>query len=297
MVRREFCQSVRVSRPFPLCLLTLAALASGAPQPAAPVTSGFTVTTEGGVEGKQVIHYDAQGRPVGGNVQPPPMKVRSDGPPSGVPAPPPVKGSTPPAPAAVKGPAGMVTSDGRRLPFTMQGNGVKNVDASVDPDAALRSIGKPNDLATRRFDAGKAPIDMDPRYSRADLVTLESWHGRFDTFGRPRADIELRDDLDAAVRPKNVMTVKAVARETSALSGTTASILGFGSREKPRPTDVIDTTPRAPKLSERAAKSLDQISMQDINRFQFRRSRSDAPGIPTVRPGSESIQTTGSERR
>lgn len=284
----------------PIFALTLALVARGAPQPAQPVTSGFTVTTEGGVEGKQVIHYDAQGRPIGGNVPAPPMKLRTDVPRATGPAPATGSGKSPApsAPAAVEGPRQMTTSDGRRLPFTMQqAPGAKQVDPSVDPDSALRSIGKPNDLTSRRFEGGKAPIDMDPRYSRADLVTLESWHGRFDTFGRPRADIELRNDLDADVRPKNVITVKAIDRETSALSGTTASILGFGNRESPRPTDAIDTVPRPPKLAEGAAKSLDQISMQDINRFQFRRSRSDAPGIPTVRPGSETIQTTGSERR
>lgn len=273
-------------------VLLTASLAWAAPEPAKPVVSGFTVSTEGGVEGKQVIHYDAQGRPVGGNVPAPPMKVRGDAPPSASPSP-----GAAAAPVRTEGPKGMVTSDGRSLPFSMQGPGVKKVDPSVDPDSALRSVGKPNDLTTRRFGAEKAPIDMDPRYSRSDLLTLETWHGRFDTFGRPKADIELRDGLGAEVRPKNVITVKAFDRETSALSGTTAAILGLDNRETPRMTEAIDTTPRAPKLADRAAKSLDQISMQDINRFQFRRSRSDAPGIPTVRPGSESIQTTGSERR
>lgn len=279
-------------------VLLTASLAWAAPEPVKPVVSGFTVSTEGGEEGKQVIHYDAQGRPVGGNVPAPPMKVRGD---VRTPAAPPAasavsKGNVI-APAVTVGPKGMAASDGRSLPFSMQGTGVKKVDPSVDPDSALRSVGKPNDLTTRRFGAEKAPIDMDPRYSRSDLLTLETWHGRFDTFGRPKADIELRDGLGAEVRPKNVITVKAFDRETSALSGTTAAILGLDNRETPRMTEAIDTTPRAPKLADRAAKSLDQISMQDINRFQFRRSRSDAPGIPTVRPGSESIQTTGSERR
>lgn len=287
-----------VRRFSPIWLLIPVALSFGAPRPADPVVTGFRVTTEGGVEGKQTIQYDAQGRPIGGNVAPMPSRVRDGGQPSTKPLAPP---SSPPkeivtstAPVVANG---LMTADGRKLPFAMQAQGVKNVDPSVDPDSALRSVGKPNDLTSRRFEGGKAPIDMDPRYSRADLVTLESWHGRFDTFGRPRADIELRNDLDADVRPKNVITVKAIDRETSALSGTTASILGFGNRESPRPADAIDTVPRPPKLAEGAAKSLDQISMQDINRFQFRRSRSDAPGIPTVRPGSETIQTTGSERR
>ncbi len=298
--RSVFLQSGRVKPQVLIAAVLAVAPLGAAPEPARPVTSGFTVTTEGGVEGKQVIHYDAQGRPVGGNVPAPPMKVRGDGP-SGAPMPaaaPSVKGgSTASMPEA---PKGMVTSDGRRLPFSVeqvQGRGLKQVDPNVDPDSALRSVGKPNDLTSRRFGAEKAPIDMDPRYSRSDLLTLETWHGRFDTFGRPKAGVELRDDLDAEMRPKNVITVKAFDRETSALSGSTAAILGFENREAPRMTEAIDTTPRPPKLAPGAAKSLDQISMQDINRFQFRRSRSDAPGIPTVRPGSETVQTTGSERR
>ena len=275
-----------------------ASLALAAPEPSKPVTSGFTVTTEGGVEGKQVIHYDAQRRPVGGNAPAPPMKVRDDGRvPAVSPAAPSVTRAAASAPVATDAPKGMVTSDGRKLPFSVQGPGLKMVDSSVDPDSALRSVGKSNDLTSRRFGAEKAPIDMDPRYSRADLLTLETWHGRFDTFGRPKADIELRDDLGAEVRPKNMVTVKAYERETSSLSGNVAMVTGLDVKQTPRLTEAIDTAPRAPKLADRAAKSLDQISMQDINRFQFRRSRSDAPGIPTVRPGSETIQTTGSEGR
>jgi len=287
-----------VTRHALIIALLAASSVRGAPEPARPVTSGFTVTTEGGVEGKQVIHYDAQGRPVGGNVPAPPMKLRGDGQaPVAAPAAPSGGKVAAPAPVPVEGPRGMVTSDGRKLPFAMQGQGVKKVDPGVDPDSALRSVGKSNDLTSRKFGTSKAAIDMDPRYSRSELLTLESWHGRFDTFGRPKAEIELRDDLGAEVRPRNTITVKAYEREASPLSGAVATVTGFDNRESPRMTEAIDTIARAPKLADRAAKSLDQISMQDINRFQFRRSRSDAPGIPTVRPGSETIQTTGSERR
>jgi len=36
---------------------------------------------------------------------------------------------------------------------------------------------------------------------------------------------------------------------------------------------------------------LQELSMQDINRYQFRRNRSDEPGLPFVRPGSDQVQT------
>ena len=40
-------------------------------------------------------------------------------------------------------------------------------------------------------------------------------------------------------------------------------------------------------------KSVEQLSMQDINRYQFRRNRSDEPGLPAVKPGSDAVKTTG----
>jgi len=42
------------------------------------------------------------------------------------------------------------------------------------------------------------------------------------------------------------------------------------------------------------SKSIDQLSMQDINRYQFRRNRSDEPGLDRVRPGSDKVDKTGS---
>ena len=48
--------------------------------------------------------------------------------------------------------------------------------------------------------------------------------------------------------------------------------------------------------SDRAApKSVEQISMQDINRYQFRRNRSTEPGLPVVPVGTDKVKTKGSE--
>ena len=39
-----------------------------------------------------------------------------------------------------------------------------------------------------------------------------------------------------------------------------------------------------------------QLSMQDINRYQFRRNRSSDPGLPVVKPGSDDVQTKGGKK-
>jgi hypothetical protein len=46
-------------------------------------------------------------------------------------------------------------------------------------------------------------------------VTLDTWHGRYDTLGRKKADVELTDGLGAEVRPKDTIEVKSVARTNS----------------------------------------------------------------------------------
>jgi len=276
-------------------LLALAVLtAEGAQRPAGGVKAGVVITAEGGLEGTQVYKYDAEGKPLDGT----PAKARSSNP---LPRPATGGAAAAPAPAASAAPKvdqTIRTADGRTVPFSVQGEGTgKGVDGAVDVNAGLKRASKASGLMEQRYEAGEAPIGKEQLYDRNNLVTLDTWHGRYDTLGRKKADVELTDGLGAEVRPKDTIEVKSVARTNSTANGAKAEIQAWEER-----MGVTSDDRYAGKKSDwqtrlnPAPKTIEQLSMQDINRYQFRRNRSDEPGLPAVKPGSDAVRNTGAAK-
>jgi hypothetical protein len=277
-----------------LALLTVltAAGSRAAEAPPKPTLRGFKVTTEGGVEGKQTVEYGPDGRPLDASAMPATNRVGNGRPlpPGATLGPPPgTSGQTAPAPAVSQG---MTTADGRKLPFTLEGTGRKEVDGNVDFSAALKRMTKSSGLLEERYEKEMAPINLDPRYSRENLVTFDSWRGKYDTYGRKKAEIDLADTLGAEVRPKDTIEVKSVEMPSSPWSRRTADVQGLDGRLTTEKVSRYDVKPIA--FPSPVSKSIDQLSMQDINRYQFRRNRSDEPGLDRVRPGSDKVDKTGS---
>jgi hypothetical protein len=264
----------------------------GAERPPGGIKAGVVITAEGGIEGTQVYRYDADGKPMAGT----PARTRLSGP--AVP-PGPSAAVNPraaaPAPSAPKVDQAIRTEDGRPVPFSLQGEGAsKSGDGPVDFNAGLKRASKASGLLEQRYDAGMAPIGKEQVYGRNNLVTLDTWHGRYDTIGRKKADIELVDGLGAEVRTKDTIEVKSVARTTSSVNGVKAEIQAWEER-----MGVVSNERYAGVKSDwqgrlnPSPKTVEQLSMQDINRYQFRRNRSDEPGLPAVKPGSDAVKTTG----
>jgi hypothetical protein len=278
-------------------LVLSASMSAAAERPSGGMKAGVVITAEGGVEGTQVYRYDADGRPLDGT----PAKSRS----SGVPRPAnpgqtpatnaSVSASAAPAPAPKKE---IKTADGRTVPFTVEGKGIgKSVDDAVDFNAGLKKASKSSGLMEQRFEAGMSSIGKEQVYSRNNLVTLDTWHGRYDTIGRKKSDIELKDTLGAPVRPKDTIEVKSVDRIKSEVSGTKAEVKDW-EQHMGIETNAKFTGVRSEwqgRLNP-DPKTVDQLSMQDINRYQFRRNRSSDPGLPVVKPGSEDVQTKGGKK-
>jgi hypothetical protein len=266
---------------------------SAAERPPGAMKAGVVITAEGGVEGTQVYRYDADGRPMDGT----PSKSRT------ITAPRPA-GSTPvananaPSAAPLPAPAPkqpFKTADGRTVPFSIEGKGIgKGVDDAVDFNAGLKKASKSSGLMEQRFDTAMSSIGKDQVYSRNNLITLDTWHGRYDTIGRKKSDIELTDTLGAPVRPKDTVEVRSVDRIKSAVSGTKAEVKDWEERMG------IETNAKFTGVKSNwqgrlnpDPKTIDQLSMQDINRYQFRRNRSSDPGLPAVKPGSDDVQSKG----
>lgn len=285
----------RVSIPL---LLTLSALVlPAAERPPGGIRAGVVITAEGGIEGTQVYRYDAEGRPLEGT----PAKSRALAAPRPAGAAPIAAGSAAAAPSPVPAPApkqAIKTADGRNVPFSMEGKGIgKGVDEAVDFNAGLKKASKSSGLMEQRFDKSMSSIGKEQVYSRNNLLTLETWHGRYDNIGRKKSDIELTDTLGAPVRPKDTVEVKSVDRIKSAVSGTKAEVKDWEERMG------IETNAKFTGVRSNwqgrlnpDPKTVDQLSMQDINRYQFRRNRSSDPGLPVVKPGSEDVQTKGGKK-
>lgn len=260
--------------------------------PPKPSLRGFKVSTEGGVEGKQVVEYGPDGRPLDASAMPATTRIGNGRPlPPGATLPTPAANSGQSAPTAAANP-GMTTPDGRKLPFSLEGAGRKEVDGAVDFSAALKKMTKSSGLLEERYDKTMAPLNLDPRYSRENLVTFDSWRGKYDTYGRKKAEIDLADTLGAEVRPKDTIEVKSVELPSSPWSRRSADIKGLDGRLTTEKVSRYDVKPLP--FPSPVAKSIDQLSMQDINRYQFRRNRSDEPGLERVRPGSDKVDKTGS---
>ena len=100
--------------------------------------------------------------------------------------------------------------------------------------------------------------------------------------------------MGAPVRPKDTVEVKSVDRIKSSVSGTKAEIRDWEERMG------VEANPKYAGVRSGwqgrlnpDPKTVDQLSMQDINRYQFRRNRSSDPGLPVVKPGSEEVGTKG----
>jgi hypothetical protein len=292
------------SRPTTIAFLALGAagwlcLATAAEK---PKVSGYTVTAEGGVEGTQVIRYDAEGRPIDPNgPMAPKTTIGGTRPVDRVPGPTTSGAGTAKPEATNAGPQDMVTADGRRLNgFSMSGknpfsNGNKEVDPNVDVNSALKNAAKGSNLIEKRYDTKTAELGGDRPYSRENLITMDTWSGKFDTFGRKKAEVDLVDSFERGnAQEKNLIEVKSVERPTSPWARRTADVAGWDERLTTESNSRYNVAPLL--AADRAApKSVEQISMQDINRYQFRRNRSTEPGLPVVPVGTDKVKTKGSE--
>lgn len=279
----------------PVLLALAASMLPAAERPPGGFKAGVVITAEGGVEGTQVYRYDAEGRPLDGT----PAKSRTiTAPrPAGTAQPSSGSASAPSAPAPAPKQT-LKTADGRTVPFSVEGKGVgKGVDEAVDFNSGLKKASKSSGLMEQRFEAGMSSIGKDQVYSRNNLVTLDTWHGRYDNIGRKKSDIELKDTLGAPVRPKDTVEVKSIDRIKSPVSGAKAEVKDWEERMGVE-TNAKFTGVKSNwqgKLNP-DPKTIDQLSMQDINRYQFRRNRSSDPGLPVVKPGSDDVQTKGGKR-
>ncbi|MDR2429882.1 MAG: hypothetical protein LBD14_03125 [Puniceicoccales bacterium] len=212
---------------------------------------------------------------------------------------------------------GITLPDGRQLPFALgpkiresfgaahsnaTNSPQKTVDESVDPYSALRNYNRLDDnLASRRHNTGQWN-----RVSRADFTndslstpdTMNDWNSRFNAWPNfQNVPIAPNDAFDLTPREKTLLEHdRSNTHATSPWADERAQHRNLDRRlpsERDNPYAAASTKPTdfSTHLQERYRR-LKKLSMQDINRYQFRRAHSSKPGLPVTAPGSSSLKTS-----
>lgn len=231
-----------------------------------PQRSGYIITVEGGEEGPKTVHYPENNRPRDPNR-----------PVNNTPFPPPQPGRPmPPQPASPESAPSAATRGPVSLDKELE-------DEQVDP-VVQKFMHREDNLAGRRFGKDSADtVDTGARFDRGAPVGFGRWGDAETRFDKSRAeslDTNSRFDTGERIERKNV-TFDRLARERFANGDKQAEIPAWTDRFSREKNDKFsDVGPRnafANKFVD-GMSLLTRVSMQQINRNNFRRNHSDAAG-------------------
>ena len=196
--------------------------------------------------------------------------------------------------------------DGRKLPFSVPlsiwpKKRQKMVDESVDAHSTLRNMGVIED----RFSGGQYSSQSWEGGFRATLASennaafseLLDWQSRFSAWGvKKGTSINTRETRETHMldTPSYGREMGVLERRSVAWSREMAVLRGDKLHEQKRAvgffSQLYSLDNYAKELSREALNSGDmhkEVSMMDINRYQFRRTRPTTPGLPVISPGGE----------
>ncbi len=242
--------------------------------------AGYTITVEGGEEGDRTVTYSGDGRPAGGD------SVRLPRPaPNAVPRVPATPAPRPGAPAPAPAPAGA------------QGASPKRPEPEGEIDSPLNRVTKREDnLSGKRFGRESSEyFTRDEKFDSRDPVAYGRWSGASQSYDRKRAQSVDFSERFATPRAEETQSRRVFYgtrdRELYARSGERAEVPGWTERFSRDKSEKFSDPDRGSRLRDRMTegyKALTQVSMQDINKFQFRRSHSTVKGeLPVGRIGAE----------
>ena len=183
-----------------------------------------------------------------------------------------------------------MTDDGRKLPFYIGGsNGGKG---QIDPNSTLKNFMKINDGLARTRDFGEAVgIETTDRYD--NVITMDQWHSKFSSLGARRADNYSRESALGESRYSGASKTfeRNVLENDLMWSRSRESRITVDNSLAQKITERYSTGNATKHGAMRLAAPGERggLSMQDINRYQFRRSHSDEAGLPVVSPGGNGV--------
>ncbi len=192
------------------------------------------------------------------------------------------------------------TADGRKMPFYISGEKKYGNAGDEDPSAGLTDFMKINDnFLAKKSDANTVEIEFSERYE--NIIGIEEWHSKFSSLGGKKIEnfggdsrfAQKRFLVDKNLDKKILENNLTWTRSRESHISTNAN---FAQKIAEKYTNF-----RSTKFSEMnlPAPGEGGISMQSINRYQFRRSHSAESGLETVAPGSAGTTkiSTGNEKK
>lgn len=176
-----------------------------------------------------------------------------------------------------------MTKDGRKMPFYLTGNG--HDEGEVDPSAGLKDFMRINENYGNSLDRESYDLERNEGYS--NIISMKEWHTKFSSLGAKRSQryegtaerfserFDSPEALERKILDNSLMWTRSRESQITvneSLARRLAEKYTTGS--KSGNYDV-----RLPAPGERTG-----LSMQDINRYQFRRSHSTESGLPVVQP-------------
>lgn len=175
-----------------------------------------------------------------------------------------------------------MTKDGRKMPFFLSGKGIEK--GETDPDGGLKDFMRINESYGESFEAGTYDLEKTEGYS--NIISMKEWHSKFSSLGGKRTDRYSRDTDVFSERFETQTLERRLLDNTLMWERSRESQISVNESLARKLVEKYATGKQSGKFDMRlpAPGERTGLSMQDINRYQFRRSRSDESGLPVVQP-------------
>lgn len=183
-----------------------------------------------------------------------------------------------------------MTKDGRKMPFFLTGKGVEKGEA--DPSAGLKDFMRLNENYGANYETGTYDLEMAEGHS--NIISMKEWHSKFSTLGGKRTDRYSEENEVFSGRYETQSLERRLLDNTLMWDRTRESQISVNESLARKLVERYTTGTQSGKFDMRlpAPGERTGLSMQDINRYQFRRSHSTEKGLPVVQPagGLKNIQ-------
>lgn len=176
-----------------------------------------------------------------------------------------------------------MTKDGRKMPFYITGS---NGDVGdVDSTAGLKDFMRINESYGTNLDRENYELERNEGYS--NIISMKEWHSKFSSLGAKRTErYESKAERFSGQLNSPEMLERKILDNSLMWERSRESQITVNESLARRLSEKYTTGAKGGKYDVRlpAPGERTGLSMQDINRYQFRRSHSTEAGLPVVQP-------------
>ena len=159
----------------------------------------------------------------------------------------------------------------------------------------VRSLdGKLNAMSSKRLSSSRINSVSSQRFP------VHEWPSRFSPFGGKRFPMQNKKTLGSERIETSILEVELPHNQNYASENSKRAFSAYSQDRTMAAASVEFRDAYYAQLDKRVddwMSKVNNMSMQDINRFQFRKGRSDEPGFPVQKAGSENLPMSSSEQK